>query len=173
MDACLRRLPKTTFCLTILTSLICASTTAEPAPRAGMVGLSASWQSGQTDILFPIWASEKLVVTPSLSVVHVTDFATDVGFALAARVNRGSGEAVPYFGVRFGAIHRSPDEGQGLTDFLVGAMLGGECFLRDHFSVGVEAQLNAVISDEHSFRFGNPNGTNINTAAAVSATFYF
>ncbi|MCK4462246.1 MAG: hypothetical protein KAW46_10605 [candidate division Zixibacteria bacterium] len=45
--------------------------------------------------------------------------------------------------------------------------------MQDHFSVGVEAQVNAVFSDEHSYLFGNPNGTNINTAAAVMATFYF
>jgi hypothetical protein len=173
MKAYLRRLLKLSFCVTITAAFAFVGATAEPAPRVGMVGLSASWQSGQTDLLFPIWASEKLVLTPSLSVVHATDFATDVGVTLAVRINQGTGSAVPYFGVRCGVLHRSPDEGKSLTDYLVGGMLGGECFLRDHFSVGVEAQLNAYVSDEHSYRFGNPNGTNVNTAAAVIATFYF
>jgi hypothetical protein len=174
MNTRLRRLLPTTFLMILSALLIAGTAVAEPPKRAGMVGLSASWQSGHTDVLLPIWASEKLVVTPSLSVVHVTDFATDVGFALALRVIRGgTGTALPYFGGRFGVMHRAPDEGKALTDYLVGAMLGGECFLKDHFSVGVEAQFNAIISDENSFRFGNPNGTNVNSAAAVMATFYF
>ncbi len=128
---------------------------------------------GQTDIGFPVWASKKLVVTPSLSVVHVSNFATDVGFVLAVRVIHGGDKAVPYYGVRAGALHQSPHEGKALTDYLVGGTFGGECSLQDHFSVGVEAQVNVVFSDEHSYLFGNPYGTNINTAAAVMAYLLF
>ena len=42
-----------------------------------------------------------------------------------------------------------------------------------YFSIGVEGQVNAAISDDASSRFGNPGGTNINTATAVLAAFYF
>ncbi len=173
MIAKLRKRPVTAIWLLSLVLFIAGKPAAETTPHAGMVGLTASWQSGQTDIGFPVWASKKLVVTPSLSVVHVSNFATDVGFVLAVRINHGGDKAVPYYGVRAGALHRSPHEGKALTDYLVGGMFGGECFLQDHFSVGVEAQVNVVFSDEHSYLFGNPNGTNINTAAAVMATFYF
>jgi len=157
----------------ILAALVYTNATADTATRAGMVGLSACWQQGQTDIMFPIWASDKMVITPSLSVVYASDIATDVGAALAVRFNQGWGEAVPYWGLRVGLMHRAPHEGKAMTDYLAGGMLGGECFLKDHFSVGLEAQVNAVFSDEQSFRYGNPNGTNVNTAAVIMATFYF
>lgn len=61
--------------------------------------------------------------------------------------------------------------GDGGRDIGIG--VGGEYFLGDKFSVGVEAQLNATHSSKTSSRFGNPGGWNINTASAVLATVYF
>ena len=61
----------------------------------------------------------------------------------------------------------------GQTDIIGGVALGGEYFLSDHFSFGVEAQANVTRSDNQSFRFGNPGGLTLNTATAVLATVYF
>jgi hypothetical protein len=58
-------------------------------------------------------------------------------------------------------------------DILGGLAFGGEYFLTDNFSFGVEAQGNLTKSDENSFRFGNPGKINFNTGTMISATIYF
>jgi hypothetical protein len=89
------------------------------------------------------------------------------------RYNLRVDEAVPYIGLRFGGLLASPEKGDGTFDMILGPLVGGEYFLRNKFSVGVEAQLNISKSDENSYRYNNPDGTNINMATAVMATFYF
>lgn len=137
------------------------------------VGLTASLQNNQMEVLVPIWANERLVIAPAVSVAHVSDYVTDFGFGMVFRYNLRMGEAVPYIGVRWGGMLASPDKGDNTFDMVLGPLMGGECFLKDKFSVGVEAQLNISQSDEKSYRFNNPDGTNINLATAVMATFYF
>ena len=84
----------------------------------------------------------------------------------------------PFINVKFGTIFYFPsddntvdDESQ--MDILAGIGFGAEYFFNDHFSIGVEAQGNVTFSDEDSYRFGNPDGTNFNTATAVTANVYF
>ena len=67
----------------------------------------------------------------------------------------------------------SPKDSKGTTDFLAGITLGGEYFIHPQFSFGIEAQLNATFSDNSSYRFNNPGGTNLNTATAILANIYF
>ena len=55
----------------------------------------------------------------------------------------------------------------------MGMLAGGESFLNSSFSLSVEVQLNLSFSDELSDRFGNPDGTNLNTATVLSGAFYF
>jgi len=59
------------------------------------------------------------------------------------------------------------------VDIVGGLAFGAEYFIADHFSLGVEAQGNCTKSDKNSYRYGNPDGFNFNTATAVSATIYF
>ena len=59
------------------------------------------------------------------------------------------------------------------VDIILGIAFGAEYFLDEHFSIGVEAQGNLTQSDEKSIRFGNPDGTNFNTATMITATVYF
>ena len=153
--------------------LAMAVSAANAEDRTGMVGLSASIQESQLDIMLPIWASPRVVVTPSVSVIRVSDVVSDFGAGLMIRVNVQTGDAVPYLGARFGMLRRSPENIDATTDYYYGPAGGGEYFLSEHFSLGVEAQLNITKSDDNSTRFGNPGGTNINTATAVLATFYF
>lgn len=137
------------------------------------VGLTASLQSNQMEVLVPIWTNERLVIIPAVSVAHVSDYVTDFGIGMVFRYNLRVGEAVPYLGFRWSVLLTFPEEGDNTFDMVIGPLVGGECFLKDKFSVGVEAQLNITQSDEISYRFGNPDGTNINLATAVMATFYF
>lgn len=137
------------------------------------VGLTASVQDNHMDILVPIWFNSHLVLTPVVGAAIVGDARKDYDLGLIARYNLKQGEAVPYLGLRFGALIGKPEGGDGTIDFILGPLFGGEYFLKERFSVGVEAQLNVAISDEKSYHFGNPDKTNFNTATAVFATFYF
>ncbi len=137
------------------------------------IGLSASIQGGQMDIMIPFWLNEETVLIPALGIAKIEDFESDLILGLAIRVNVKKGIAVPYVGGRFAALVYVPEERNNDTDFIGGPFCGGEYFLNDKFSLGVEAQLNITNSDKGSFRFGNPGGLNYNTASAVFATFYF
>jgi hypothetical protein len=141
-------------------------------PGEGSFGIQASLQDNHTEIGLPIWGSS-FVVEPFLSFASVSDAGKDLGVGALFRFNLKQGDAVPYFGVRVAMLYFSPEEGDSVTDFVAGPALGGEYFLSPHFSLGVEAQVNIAISDEASSRFGNPDGTNINTASMATATFYF
>jgi hypothetical protein len=137
-------------------------------------GLSASLQGSQLDILAPIWATSQFVVVPSFGITSVSDAVTDLRLGIALRHLFRTGTACPYAGIRGGALILTPKHGdQRATDYVLGAMAGGEYFFDRHFSVGVEAQLNASFSNENSLRFNNPDGTNVNTATAAMVTFYF
>ena len=137
------------------------------------IGITASLQGGETSVMFPIWVSERLVLTPAISYISISNTETELGFGIGPRINLKEGKAVPYLGLRFGVIHLDIDNGEGTDDFFLSGILGGEYFLANQFSVGVEMQVNLTFSDKYSFRFGNPDGTNFNTASAVAATFYF
>lgn len=162
-------------CLVVFCSGYSLAFAQEPVHRA-KVGISAAVQSEQLDILIPVWLSERFVIIPSIGFVGVSDSYTDfaLGFALRFNAYHHDGKAVPYGGGRVAALQFSPEgPADGATDFVFGPFLGGEYLLDDHFSFGVEAQLNITKSDDNSLRFSNPGGTNINTATAVMATFYF
>jgi hypothetical protein len=137
-------------------------------------GLSASLQGSQLDILAPVWATSKFVVVPSFGITSVSDAVTDLRLGIALRNVFRTGKACPYAGVRGGMLILMPSHGEdNVTDYVFGGLVGGEYFFDRHFSVGVEAQLNASFSNENSPRFNNPDGTNVNTATAAMVTFYF
>lgn len=137
-------------------------------------GISAAIQDTQLDILFPIWTGANNVIAPAIGVIYIGESGTDLRIGLLDRIFFNATENIkPFIGLRAGALFTMPDEGDTVTDYIVGVLGGGEYFFSDNFSVGVEAQLNMSISDEESGRFGNPGGTNINTATALFATVYF
>ena len=87
-------------------------------------------------------------------------------------------QVAPYAGLRAGAIFYNPADKNEInvtktTDILVGGAFGADYFFFEKFSIGVELQGNFTISDENSFRFGNPGNVNFNTAAAVLVSVYF
>lgn len=138
------------------------------------VGLTASLQSEQLDFLIPIWISNKAILAPSFSFISAQDVGSDLGLGLVFKNYLGEIEdAVPYVALKGGAIFGIPNEGDTITDFLFGAGFGGEYFFQPKFSIGIEIQGNLSISDEGSFRFGNPGNVNFNTATALTASIYF
>jgi len=143
-------------------------------------GISALVQDGQYDIMIPILLSTSAVIAPAIGIVGVSDAGTDIGLGVVTRFYLNDSKVKPFLGGRAGVMIFSPSESEdsnedseSTTDFILGFLAGGEYFLDEGFSFGVEAQLNASISDENSSRFGNPGGVNINTGAAVFATVYF
>ncbi len=137
------------------------------------IGLSASIQDGQFDILLPVWFSNHLCIAPAVGLLWAEEGASDIRLAIVPRYFFYKEQFAPYIGARLGALIASPNEGESTTDLLIGLAGGGEYFLDEHFSFGVEAQLNLTLSDEFSARFGNPDKKTFNTAAAVFATVYF
>jgi hypothetical protein len=154
-------------------ALVCISSAFGGEVSHGRVGLSASMQGEQFGISVPVWVSEQIVITPSFSILEAEDVGADLGVGIAQRLNLRTGNVVPYVGGRLLAANALPDQGKAITDWIFGLMVGSECFVNEHFSVAAEAQLNISSSDEQSNRFGNPGGTNMNTATAVLATLYF
>ena len=137
------------------------------------IGFTAAIQNNQTDIMIPIWTSERFVLAPALSAIYVSDGGTDIAAGFAFRVYPGIKKISPYWGGRFGALIQSPKDRDSKTDFLAGLMFGGEYFLHPQFSFGIEVQLNASFSDNMSYRFNNPGGTNLYTATVILANIYF
>lgn len=154
-------------------SLFIPSSASAQRGSGGDLGIAASMQGEQLDIAVPIWLSEGFVLAPAVGAVIAEEIGTSISLAIMGRGYLKRGIVRPYAGARIGAFLTSPDAGESTTDILAGPMLGGEVFIHEEFSVGVEAQLNFVFSDDNSLRFGNPGGMTISTGSAVFATFYF
>jgi len=160
----------------ILVAIVCIlytlSTSAQENKRTW--GISAAIQETQLDILFPIWTGTNNIIAPAIGAIYIGDSGTDLRLGLLDRIFFNANETIkPFLGLRAGALISMPDEEDTVTDYVLGILGGGEYFFSDNFSVGVEAQLNMSISDENSGRFGNPGGTNVNTATVIFASIYF
>ena len=159
--------------MVLLVVLVVALAPGHAAAERGAMGLAVGVQNADTGIRLPIWVNEDIVITPGLSLVSVSDAATDLALGLQIRRNLRAGDAVPYIGVGANVLTAMPEEGDNVTDFLFSGVLGGEAFLRESLSIGVEAQLNVGISDETSARFGIPDGTIVSTGSVIYGAFYF
>ena len=142
------------------------------------IGLTASLQATQMDIMVPVWLGKNFIVAPTLNFTTVENGGTTYGFGLVPRLFLNHNQLRPYLSARIVALLTSAAsnnqfEEDSTLDFLTGLAFGGEYFIDPQFSIGVEAQTNLTISDENSGRFGNPGGTNINTGMAVLVNVYF
>jgi hypothetical protein len=144
------------------------------AQLTNKVGLTAYLQGTQYGISVPIWFNEKWMLAPALQFNYSDNSGTNAGLALAPRYYFKREKIAPYVGIRLGAMMNKPSNGSNtLVDLFGGAAFGGEYFLSNNFSFGVEAQLNGSLSDEASSRFANPGGFNVNVGTMFSATVYF
>ncbi|HEX2867041.1 MAG TPA: hypothetical protein VHO03_08355 [Ignavibacteriales bacterium] len=137
------------------------------------LGLTAALQNSQMDIMMPIFLSNEVALAPSVGFSSVGDSFTDFALGLMGRFYINRSRVSPFLSARLGLLLASPKDGDSLTDIVMGLGGGGEYFISRYFSLGVEAQLNISKSDKNSGRFGNPGGTNVNTASAIFATVYF
>jgi hypothetical protein len=142
------------------------------------IGISGSIQGNQYGISIPIWLGEKFVLAPAFDLKFAEKVGTDFGVALAPRYYLKKEKISPYLGLRIGVLINKPSSENNIdtetkVDLLGGLAFGGEYFLSDNFSFGVEIQGNVTKSDENSNRFGNPDGISFNIGTMVSATVYF
>lgn len=142
------------------------------------VGLTGSLQGNQFGILVPIWLGEKFVLAPALDYSYAQKAGSDIGIGLVPRFYLKKATVSPYVGIKAGVMIFKPYffdnyKPETTVDLIGGVAFGGEYFMSEHFSFGVELQGNFTKSDENSNRFGNPDGVNFNLATQVSATIYF
>lgn len=151
-------------CLAML--LAVSATKAQNQPSTGTFGLSASVQSGQTNLQVPIWVTDNVTVAPIFGINYQQDNFTTLNFGVSPRFYQNLGtDFGTYIGAQGIILHTSPEIGDNDTDILIGPTGGGEYYLSEHFSMGVEGQLNFLLND---------NGNNqVSTGAAIMATFYF
>jgi hypothetical protein len=140
----------------------------------GSWGISAAVNGTETDIVFPIWTDNSNYIAPAIGLTSIGSVNTDLSAAVVFHhYIEFDSHFSPFYGFRGGAIFGMPKTGTSTTDGIAGLLAGGEYFFNEHFSMGVEAQLNFTFSDKNSGRFGNPGGTNINTGTLVYASVYF
>lgn len=142
------------------------------------IGLSGSIQGNQFGIMLPVWLSNNLVLAPAFDLKYGESIGTDFSMGLVSKFYFKTEKVSPYFGLRGGTAINipSPDnevDTSNKIDLIGGPAFGAEYFLDNHFSFGIELQGNVTKSDEHSYRFGNPDGLNFNTATMIYASIYF
>jgi hypothetical protein len=136
-------------------------------------GLTASFQDSQFDIIVPFWTSNTFKISPALGFVSVSDVGQDYNIGIILNKYLSRKKVSTYVGFRSGVLISSPKNGDSVTDAIFGFSFGGEYFIDNNFSFGIESQLNISLSNKKSNRFGNPDGTNINTGMAVFGSIYF
>jgi len=169
------RMKKIAFCVLFLAFLFQGNSFSQPNRK---IGLSGSIQSSQLGISLPIWVGEKFVLAPAFDFKYAEKVGTDFSVGIAPRFYLKKEALSPYFGLKIGTAINIPSSDSEIDtkakyDLICGLAFGGEYFIGDNFSVGVEAQGNFTKSEKNSDRFGNPDGLSFNTATMISATIYF
>ncbi len=159
--------------LSLIVFLFTNFVAAQEKEKNPKLGLTASYQDANFDILFNVWLNKRIKLSPAFGLIHSSGGGSDFTLGLVPQFYMREGKVRPYFTPRFAAIISSPNQGKSTTDLLFGGAFGSEYFFTKNFSVSIEAQLNVIKSDENSMRFQNPGGTNVNTATAFLATIYF
>ena len=131
-------------------------------------GLTGSVQGGQTTILVPLWLGDKLTLAPGVSLIWVDGGTTNIGLQVTPRLYFDMNRIAPYITGTVGVRLNMPNAGGDTTDLMLALGLGGEYFINPKFSFGVEALLNAFMTD-----ISGANILSINTATAVNANVYF
>ncbi len=136
-------------------------------------GFSVGVQELQIDLNLPIFITQHLALVPSFGITNISDKYTDIIIGNSVRYYFNRKKLAPYSGARLGALIYIPNNSDTVTDYITGIFFGSEYYIDNNLSVGGELQLNLSLSDKDSNRFGNPDGTIINTGSLLFVTFYF
>lgn len=155
-----------TLFLVLFGLIFTATAFSQNRPEEGSIGLSVEFQGDQTSLMLPIWTTEDIVIAPVIGIVHESDSFTTLNLGIKPRFYRDLGtDFASYFGFQGLLRYTSRDILDDITNFLVGVNGGGEYYLSNRFSIGVEGQLNLLIRENDENRLA--------TGAAISASYYF
>ena len=144
-----------------------------PKKSKKRIGLSASIQNSDTDIMVPYWIRRKMIIAPTFGFVYAQSQSTEFRIGVVLRFIKKLKRLSPYYGLRTGIINLNLEGGSNSVDSYLGLLYGGEFFFTAQFSIGLEAQLNIYKSSANSNRFSNPDGINLVTCSAIVANIYF
>jgi hypothetical protein len=102
------------------------------------MGVGVMWTSdGVPDVMtLPIMFGEGMVLQPMVGFISVSDGASYSEFHVGASFEKQMREGTsPLFGGRIMVEIGSPDEGDGWTNFGIGAFLGGTASLADNLDI--------------------------------------
>jgi len=139
-------------------------------------GLTVTIQESGLGIMMQFYLSDRFILAPGFEFAYGSKVGTDMVFGLFAKgFLRDNSKIKPYWGLKAGLGYYNPKESDtsNQIDLVFGLAAGVEYFFNENFSIGIEPQLNLTLSDDESDRFGNPGGTNINTATMLTANIYF
>ena len=129
-------------------------------------GFSAYLQTTQAEILIPIWLSQRFVLAPIIAANYTENTATLLGLGAALRVYTYMARLAPYYGIRTQAYIAMPNGGTSSTAYLIGLFYGGEFFLNQRFSLGIEPGVNLLIPP-------NSGPLSVSTSTMVTASVHF
>ncbi len=154
-----------TLCLLLIfISLPLQEAHSQNVPGEGTLGITASVQSGQTNLLFPYRVTDQVAIAPMIGFRSVENGLTTLQVGIKPQFFRAIGNDFATYLGGLGMIRiDSPNVGDNDSSFVLGFNGGGEYYLSSHFSLGVEGLVNIVLDNQNS----------ISTGAAVNATFYF
>lgn len=148
----------------LLLTLYPADLRAQNVPGEGSVGIAASLQGQQLDILVPYWVTDEIALAPLFGFHNVENSFTRLRIGAKPKFYQTLGDNFATFiGGQVVFEHFDPNAGDGEGILFLGGGFGGEYFFSPHFSLGVEGQLNIRVADQNEFR----------TGGAFTGTFYF
>jgi hypothetical protein len=126
-------------------------------------------------------------LSPRLGVIYQTKSLKEITLGLSAKYYPVKKTVSPFIAFNLGALYYEragqyvsmageiiplQNSVSGFTDFTFGPGFGGEYFINENFSVGIEGQLNFTAATQKSFQY-SPGTLNFSTAALIYATVYF
>lgn len=150
--------------ISFLVFTITKSAEAQNVPGEGTLGVRASIQASQTDLLFPYRISNDVAIAPLIGFQSVENGLTTLRVGIKPQFFRTIGnDFATYLGGLAVIRLDSPNVGDNNTSFILGFNGGGEYYLSSRFSLGVEGLVNIILDNNNA----------IGTGAAVAATYYF
>ena len=133
----------------------------------GKWGLGATLQGGQTAIFVPIWLSPTFMLVPNASLNYIESTSTTVGAGLWVKIFPNMSRVAPFWGLGVTTSTLILSGGGGSNTTIVpAAFFGGEFFINQRFSFGVQPTVAVAIPP-------NSGPISVNTLTLVYATVFF
>ena len=130
-------------------------------------GLGASLQGGQTAVFVPIWLSPTFMLAPTASLNYVENTSTTIGAGVFVKIFPHMARIAPFWGLGATTSTVIISGGGGSNTTIIPAVFfGGEFFINQRFSFGVQPTVAVVIPP-------NSGPLQINTATLLYATIFF